>query len=506
MKKAWLIVVVLCFLTTCGKTVDDVLVPTATINSIESTETGPSISPEARAYLDEALDVMQEHSINRHKIDWDSFRQEAHAQAHDAQTVADTYYAIRFALGELGDNHSGFMLPEQVMEFQQGPSPDQAPKPRGELLERGLGYVVLPGCSGAGEAAFAYATGLQRIIREIDVSNPCGWVVDLRKNGGGNMWPMLAGIGPVLGDGRAGIFIDSDGQQSFWDYTDGQARLDGQTLMYAGEIYRLQREGPPVAVLTGPDTRSSGEAIVVSFRGRTDTRSFGEGTGGLSTANQMYELSDGARLNLTVSVFADRTGYEYGDRIAPDQIVGDGQAGDDPALEMAVEWVLDQPGCTWSFGQAMALVGGYEGWVDYTNAEYGFSFRYPPDWTLAEVTDPAHTMKDHSVVLSAPDAVLEIGFKRASEDMPITRTGVGAGDFFTRGMVPFLGEQVARQVLVFKGKDMAVLYDSAGEVWRNDLVFTLGLDYVGDFADETVLREDVQAMADMVVASFQVSE
>ena len=115
-------------------------------------------------------------------------------------------------------------------------------------------------------------------------------------------------------------------------------------------------------------------------------------------------------------------------------------------------------------------------------------------------------MKDHLVVLKAPHAVLRIGFKRVGEDLPITRTGVGEGDFVTRGMVPFLGEPVARQVLVFQGKDMTVLYDFACEVERNDLVFTLGLDYVCDFADETILREDVQAMADMIVASFELSE
>ncbi len=349
MKKTLFVVLVVCLLAACSETVDNSVVPTATINptpTIASPTATPSISPEASAYLDEALDIMQEHSINRHEIEWASFRQEAHAQARDAQTPADTYYAIRFAISELGDHHSGFMSPERTQEFQEGFPQAEIHEPRGKLLERGLGYVLLPGCcSGGGEAALEYATSVQQIIREIDAANPCGWVVDLRENTGGNMWPMLAGIGPVLGEGQAGAFVGPDGPQGVWGYTNGQSWLDDRTVIPVGASYRLQRAMPPVAVLTGHDTRSSGEAIVVAFRGRANTRSFGRETGGLSTANHMYALSDGACINLTVSVLADRTGHQYGEQIVPDQVLEDGQPGEDPAFEMAIEWLLDQPGC-----------------------------------------------------------------------------------------------------------------------------------------------------------------
>jgi C-terminal processing protease CtpA/Prc len=35
----------------------------------------------------------------------------------------------------------------------------------------------------------------------MDQGNLAGWIVDLRNNGGGNMWPMLTGIGSILGEG-----------------------------------------------------------------------------------------------------------------------------------------------------------------------------------------------------------------------------------------------------------------------------------------------------------------
>lgn len=63
---------------------------------------------------------------------------------------------------------------------------------------------------------------------------------------------------------------------------------------------------------------------------------------GLSTANKGFELSDGAWIFLTVSVFADRTGEQYGGVIPPDEVVGD----EELTLRTAVDWLLEQPACT----------------------------------------------------------------------------------------------------------------------------------------------------------------
>jgi carboxyl-terminal processing protease len=69
----------------------------------------------------------------------------------------------------------------------------------------------------------AYETKLQKIIANLDKSHPVGWVVDLRGNVGGNMWPMLAGVGPVLGEGDdLGEFFTTEGH-AVWRYRDGIA-------------------------------------------------------------------------------------------------------------------------------------------------------------------------------------------------------------------------------------------------------------------------------------------
>lgn len=94
---------------------------------------------------------------------------------------------------------------------------------------------------------------------------------------------------------------------------DGTSRSGGIVQVGVPGAYRLRREQPRVAVLSDNRIGSSGEAALVAFRGRPGARSFGTPTCGLSTSNRGFVLSDGAVLNLTVSVMADRHKNKYGD-------------------------------------------------------------------------------------------------------------------------------------------------------------------------------------------------
>lgn len=158
---------------------------------------------------------------------------------------------------------------------------------------------------------------------------------------------MLAGIGPILGEGLAGSFIDPEGQQMDWLYTKGTSRIGDEVMAQVnGDTYQLQSPNPPVAVLLGPQTASSGEAVAVAFQGRPNTRSFGWATAGLTTANNGYPMSDGATIVLTVSVFADRTGKLYGHAISPDDILSDKpDTAEDEVIVTASQWLMEQPGC-----------------------------------------------------------------------------------------------------------------------------------------------------------------
>jgi carboxyl-terminal processing protease len=294
------------------------------------------ISPVAQAYLTELIAVMEAHSINRLKIDWTSFRTGVLSAAGTAQIVESTFPAIQVALNLLGDGHSSYQPARGGLRLG-------APR-RGSCRGQDVGtpaipadvaYVRVGGFSGSAGEATAFANVLQQTIANADRGTLAGWIVDVRGNTGGNMWPMIAGVGPVLGEGRAGYFIDPVGVEIPFEYRNGASWENGSLAQRVDVPYRLRRESPRVAVLFDGATASSGEAVVVAFQRRADTRSFGAVTCGLSTANEAYTMSDGASLLLTVAVMADRTKFQYGNSIEPDEDLTDPRATE----QRAVEWL-----------------------------------------------------------------------------------------------------------------------------------------------------------------------
>jgi carboxyl-terminal processing protease len=292
------------------------------------------ISGQAQQYLDRVLQVMETNSLKRLTIDWTAFKAAVLVEAAGAQTPVDTYPAIGAAIRRLGDGHSSFFDPAGavVVRPSQACSPSSPGIPN---VPATIGYVRVPSFVGNGDAATAFADGIQRDIMSADRDDLIGWIVDVRGNGGGNMWPMVAGVGPVLGDGLAGFFVASNGSATTWEYRSGTARLDGAVLQQVTAPYQLKRGRPKVAVLTDGTVASSGEATVIAFRGRADARSFGTPTCGLSTANQSFAMSDGATLFLAVAVMADRARTAYGAQVAPDETVTDPAQ----AVERAIAWL-----------------------------------------------------------------------------------------------------------------------------------------------------------------------
>lgn len=325
-----------------------VLILAVALTSCSQTTTLPSSASlaSAHAYLARALDDMQQHSINRKSINWTKLRQQTFARAAGAITPAETYPAIQYALTALGDHHSFFLDPQTAKTGLPSTNED----PVSQQLPGGIGYLQLPQFEGSQQAILQYAQAAQGLIRGIDqAGNTCSWMVDLRGNNGGNMWPMLDGIGPILGEGTVGWLVYPDGSKQAWNYVDGQVQVGGVTQLALAGAYQLKHPNPPVAVLTGRMTASAGEAIVVAFRGRPESRSFGDRTAGIPTANQSFTLSDGARLVITVALDADRTGQTYDGPIPPDQYVASNprqiDLPADPVIRAATTWLHTQPAC-----------------------------------------------------------------------------------------------------------------------------------------------------------------
>lgn len=294
-----------------------------------------SMSPEARDYLNELIFVMKDNSINRQMIDWVNFKNEVFEQANQAQTIQETYPGILKAIELLGDNHSfyrtstgGYLNPNNVSCNGTG---FLAPN-----LPSNIGYVKVNNYSGSSitQQGIDFAQDIQNQIITYDHSEVIGWIVDLRGNVGGNMWPMLTGIGPVLGDGIAGYFSYPDESFISWSYVDGVSRIEDNIIMQLNNPYTLINPNPKVAVLLDNGVASSGEAIAVSFLSRDNTLTFGSNTCGLSTSNEQFTMSDSAVLILTTAYMADRNQNIYGSEIEPEQLSSTVNI-----IEEAVNWI-----------------------------------------------------------------------------------------------------------------------------------------------------------------------
>ena len=74
-----------------------------------------------------------------------------------------------------------------------------------------IGYLNVPAYSGGdATAARSFATKAHEQLAAAVDDAGCGWIVDLRGNTGGNMWPMLAGLKPFLGDEPLGTFVSRE--------------------------------------------------------------------------------------------------------------------------------------------------------------------------------------------------------------------------------------------------------------------------------------------------------
>lgn len=333
----------------------------------------PQMSASARQYLAQALDAMEKNAVHRKDLDWSAIRNTAMKHASGAETSADTYEAIRSALNALGDHHSFLQLsPELQLKDKEArerrhdalgiasgsekwpPSPYIDRRiPEGHMLDvegTKIAVLVVPTIEASDDGSLhGFANALQGKITELSTKRPVGWIVDLRGNLGGDMWPMLAGIGPLAGDTTLGSFVDADGIKTNWFYADDGAGLvtpdkkRSIQLWMPGQQVRFAAM-PPVAVLIDRGTASSGEAVALSFHGRPNCRLFGRHTHGQTTANDGFPLSDGANLVITTGLEADRSGRVFPDGITPDaelpeetQLQPSGAI--DPVTRAAAAWI-----------------------------------------------------------------------------------------------------------------------------------------------------------------------
>lgn len=297
-------------------------------------------SKTALKYIDQFKNIVKKNSIFTEKVNWNILETNLQKLSYGMETVDDTAPAIQYimkALKNAGDNHS-FIDNTQYSEEKK--STKSSPiEPESKLLDHNIGYIMVPAFSSLNkEVGNSFAEKIQHMIEKLDSGNTVkGWIVNLRSNTGGNMYPMITGLGPLTGEGTLGYFTKDGKNKDGWKYKNGKSYS-----VSVSKPYTLKNQAQKIAVLIGPNTASSGEATAISFIGKKNTKTFGQPSAGYTTGNQGYNLSDGKTLYLAASYEMDRTGKEYTAKIEPDVLITPStDKSTDAEIQKASEWILE---------------------------------------------------------------------------------------------------------------------------------------------------------------------
>lgn len=325
--------------------------------------------------IEQAIATTREMAFSADQVDWSVLEPEVRAAAIEAKDLIDLLGALEILVEGLGDGHSfvnasaedrsefrrrfgrhfDAMRPTKTITSQfisrRLPEARRLKLPSLETVH----LVTVPMIQGGGEQAVAYAQTLFANVAE-GGDDSCGYIVDLRGNQGGNVWPMVVGLTPLLGENWRSFEVDADGKTTSAGYLKngaaiaGEGDYEGQTIVRLGDWRSLPRLATvPVAVLIDDAVGSSGEGVAVAFRGRPETRFFGEKTYGVASSNEGFMVADRINVVVTTAMMADRHGRLYPDGILPDTLVQAGAGSlvdpDDAVVESAKIWLESQSTC-----------------------------------------------------------------------------------------------------------------------------------------------------------------
>jgi len=272
---------------------------------------------QAKKLSGEIVSCIKNNSIFSDSLNFKSMEEDFEQYADTFQTYQSVGIYYTRQLRKVGDRHS-FWVSRATMENFSKKQKDSLGFSY-QLLEGTIGYLNMPGfLSTDNNVVNEFANQIHNAIKELDSRNDItGWIVDLRNDNGGNMWPMVLGLNPLIGTDEIPGYFAGKQNTSLTDWkvtspSNGVAIVTG---------YRVKKPATKIAVLYGKKTASSGEMTAICFIGKPNCRSFGEPTGGFTTGNQIFNLSDDNIFVLASTYVLDRNKKMYTGSIIPDVLI-----------------------------------------------------------------------------------------------------------------------------------------------------------------------------------------
>lgn len=287
-----------------------------------------------QATLHQVLQLAQRQALDAKRVDWPTTTQEAQAILTDTPGEAGLTLAIGAVIKALGNRHTFYAPPRAARATSQAGSSDARPAiGSASRTASNLPMLTVRGWMGSDldEASQRVRAALNAAMAEPS----CGLLLDLRGNRGGNMWPMVWGVLPLLNPGKLGAFVDREGIASPIVKLPEGVSLGGHldTRLPPGQGTQPPHLPTHIAVLQDGRTASSGEALTILFIGQDNARSFGQPSAGFTSSNRVFRLRNGGTLLLTHGRDQDRNGRIYDGALVPDVETDD-------AVAAATDWLM----------------------------------------------------------------------------------------------------------------------------------------------------------------------
>ncbi|WP_294346943.1 S41 family peptidase [uncultured Sphingobacterium sp.] len=282
-----------------------------------------------KTVVDTSITLIRSNAIDTSNINLIESTLYSKAKNLDAVSDLAPLYAGVFEL--LKDHHGSLKYKDRTYGWDKPERPENAylkAKLKTEkavvsqIIDRTIAYLRIPGNNDfAFKKVDSIANDITAHINNVSTTKIKAWIIDLRTNTGGNMYPIFLGLQEFIGHENIvfGGFRNAQGLSSGqWEIRDGHMRIDGIELLKHVQLKKPLKKDIPLVILTSCYTASAGEMTAISLIGRKNTYIVGEPTAGYTTAVQGFTINKDAGINLSTDYVVDRNLKIYTGNILPD--------------------------------------------------------------------------------------------------------------------------------------------------------------------------------------------
>ena len=288
-----------------------------------------------KVFYDSLFHFMETAFLNKNEINWQSLREDTERNLDHHKNFQSSLQEINHFFERAKASHCQvFYQDKSYSTLKQEPSEEdfseqwikkyaayEDGKFEVKLLDDKYAYIFLPGWNFediSEESIHQKAQPLYDQLNALKQQHAIeGWIIDLRLNFGGNVYPMLLGLYDLLGNGEVWGSLNPEGQLINNIRLINGAYLDNNQMTSYIIPDGERMAASKVAIVMSSVTASSGEIVAMSFKGRKNTIFIGQDTYGATTSNDKRDLPFGAFMALTTGIDCDRNQNTY-ENIKPD--------------------------------------------------------------------------------------------------------------------------------------------------------------------------------------------